>query len=148
MSIPYSPRLFAERALLPGGWARDVAIDIDAAGRIGAIAPGAATEDRERVAGPLVPALSNLHSHTFQRAMAGLAEVSSTTADSFWTWRDRMYRLVGLLTPEDVEAIAAKLFVETMKGGFGAIAEFHYLHHDIGGAAYADPAELSPRTLA
>ena len=140
-------KYFAQTALLPSGWASDVALDIDAHGKITAIQANASPMGRERLHGPLVPAMPNLHSHSFQRAFAGLAEVASNTADSFWTWRDQMYRLVGQLTPEDVETIAAKLFIETLKGGFGSIAEFHYLHHAIGGQAYADPAELSRRII-
>ena len=140
-------KLYAQTALLPSGWASDVALDIDANGTIAALQANASPNGRERLHGPMVPAMPNLHSHSFQRAFAGLAEVASHTPDSFWTWRDQMYRLVGQLTPEDVETIAAKLFIETMKGGFGAIAEFHYLHHAIGGQTYADPAELSRRII-
>jgi len=144
-----TPRpLFAERALLPGGWAEDVRIDVDATGRIVAVVAGASADGAERARGPVVPATPDLHSHAFQRAMAGLAEVAGTGDDSFWTWRETMYRTVGLVSPEDVEAIAAKLYVELLKGGYGAVAEFHYLHHDRDGNAYADPAELSKRILA
>ena len=148
MPSSYAHRLFAERALLPNGWARDVAIDVNRDGRIRAVTAGASPEGRERLSGPALPALANLHSHSFQRAMAGLAEVSGSGNDSFWTWRDLMYRLVGRLTPEDVQAIAAKLFVETLKGGFASIAEFHYLHHAAGGTIHANPAEMSHRILA
>ena len=140
-------KLFAQTALLSSGWASDVALDIDAHGKISALQTNASPIGRERLHGPLVPAMANLHSHSFQRAFAGLAEVASNTADSFWTWRDQMYRLVGQLTPDDVETIAAKLFIETLKGGFGSVAEFHYVHHAIGGQAYADPAELSRRII-
>lgn len=142
-------RIFAERALLPGGWAENVAISLDASGRIGAIeANSTATSSDERAAGPLVPAIANLHSHAFQRAMAGLAEVAGSGNDSFWTWREEMYRTVGLVNPDDVEAIAAKLYMEMLKGGFGRVAEFHYLHHQADGTAYSDPAEMSLRILA
>ncbi|MGF6156980.1 formimidoylglutamate deiminase [Ensifer sp. KUDG1] len=142
-------RIFAERALLPGGWAENVAISLDAAGRIAAIETGgAAAGSDERTAGPLIPAIANLHSHAFQRAMAGLAEVAGSGDDSFWTWREEMYRTVGLVNPDDVEAIAAKLYMEMLKGGFGHVAEFHYLHHQADGTPYADPAEMSLRILA
>jgi formimidoylglutamate deiminase len=140
--------LFASRALLPSGWASDVAFDIDGAGRIANLAVGASAAGRTLLAGPVVPAMPNLHSHAFQRAMAGLAEVAGTGDDSFWTWREEMYRTVGLLDPDDVEAIAAKLFVEMLKGGFGSVAEFHYLHHAIDGAPYADRAEMARRIIA
>ncbi|MDQ0395355.1 formimidoylglutamate deiminase [Labrys monachus] len=143
-----SHALLAAQALLPGGWAHNVRIEIDAAGTITSVTPDATTENAEIAAGPVIPALSNLHSHAFQRAMAGLAEVSGAGDDSFWTWREEMYRTVGELEPEDAEAIAAKLYVDMLKAGFGAVAEFHYLHHDRSGAAYADPAQMSKRILA
>jgi len=140
--------LFADRALLGTGWARDVAIDIGADGRIAGVTPQAAPNGRTRLAGPVVPAMPNLHSHAFQRAMAGLAEVAGTGDDSFWTWREEMYRTVGILSPDDVEAIATKLFVEMLKGGFGCVAEFHYLHHAIDGRPYTDRAEMARRIIA
>ncbi len=143
----YAARLHAERALLPEGWAEHVTIAIAADGTIADVSVGGDGAGAEKVAGPLVPAMPNLHSHAFQRAMAGLAEVASGGADSFWSWRDTMYRLVGAIGPDDVEAIAAKLFVELLKGGFGSIAEFHYLHHAPGGAFYADRGELARRIL-
>ncbi|WP_062119709.1 formimidoylglutamate deiminase [Aureimonas sp. AU40] len=135
-------------ALLPGGWARDVAIEVGADGRIASVSSGSTAEGGERLRGPVVPALANLHSHAFQRAMAGLAERAGRGDDSFWTWRAEMYRTLGLMTPDDIGAIAAKLYVEMLKGGFSRVAEFHYLHHGADGAPYADPAETSRRILA
>ncbi|WP_331372104.1 formimidoylglutamate deiminase [Sinorhizobium chiapasense] len=141
-------RLFAERALLPGGWAENVAIALDAKGSIASVTPGQSIADGDqRLSGPVVPAIANLHSHAFQRAMAGLAEVAGTGDDSFWTWREEMYRTVSLVDPDDVEAIAAKLYMEMLKGGFGRVVEFHYLHHQADGSPYADPAEMSLRIL-
>ena len=141
-------RLFAEQALLPTGWAENVAISLDESGRIAAVKPGEMpTAGDERLRGPVVAAMPNLHSHAFQRAMAGLAEVAGTGEDSFWTWREAMYRTVALVDPDDVEAIAAKLYVEMLKGGFGRVVEFHYLHHQKDGTPYADPAEMSLRIL-
>lgn len=148
MPEPVAHRLHAERALLAEGWASNVAIEISAGGIIEAVVAQAAPLPGDFVAaGPVIPALPNLHSHAFQRAMAGLAEIAGTGDDSFWTWREKMYRTVGLLTPDDVAAIATKLYVEMLKGGFGAVAEFHYLHHGPGGAPYADPAEMSKAIL-
>ncbi|WP_026791193.1 formimidoylglutamate deiminase [Pleomorphomonas oryzae] len=135
--------LFAERALLADGWADDVVFAIGADGRIAAIEQGAPATGAKRLGGPAVPAIANLHSHAFQRAMAGLTEVAGQGEDSFWTWREEMYRLVSLLTPDDVVAIAAKLQVELLKGGFGRVAEFHYLHHGTDGRSYEEPAEMS-----
>ncbi|MDJ1159074.1 formimidoylglutamate deiminase [Chelatococcus sp. SYSU_G07232] len=140
-------KLFFDHALLASGWAQDVGLDVEA-GVIRAVAPGASREGRERIPGIALPGLPNLHSHTFQRGMAGLAETRGPAGDSFWTWRQVMYRFLGALTPEDVEAIAAQAFVEMLEGGFTAVAEFHYLHHDRDGTPYADLAELSARIAA
>ena len=95
-----------------------------------------------------MPGLTNLHSHAFQRAMAGLTEYRGSEADSFWSWRELMYRFLAHMTPDDVEAISAQAFVQMLEAGFTRVAEFHYLHRDPGGAAYADPAELSARIAA
>jgi len=143
------PTVFAERALLLEGWAGDVAVSIDDAGRIAAVeANAAAPADADRVS-LLLPALSNLHSHTFQRAMAGLTEARGPSErDSFWTWREVMYRFLDVLTPDEIEAIAAFAFMEMQEAGFSAVAEFHYLHNAPGGARYDDPAELSVRIAA
>ncbi len=140
--------LHYETALLPGGWARDVAVTVKA-GRIAAIAPGVPGAR----AGCLLAAPVNLHSHTFQRAMAGLTERRGPVrpeggADSFWTWRSLMYRFLDRLTPEDVQAIAAMVMMEMAEAGYGAMVEFHYLHHGVGGVPYADPAEMARRIVA
>jgi formimidoylglutamate deiminase len=141
-------RYYADWALLPSGWTRGVEIVVGDNGEFVTVAQKEFTGGAERLAGPMVPAMPNLHSHAFQRAMAGMAEVAGTGDDSFWTWREEMYRTVGLLDPDDVEAIATKLFVEMLKGGFGAVAEFHYLHHAIDGKPYADRAEMAKRIIA
>ena len=137
--------LHADTALLPGGWARNVRIAV-ADGRIVAVTPDARPDGP--VLGCLLPAPVNLHSHTFQRAMAGMTEARTAGHDSFWTWRALMYRFLDHLTPDDVEAIAALAMVEMAEAGFAAVAEFHYLHHQPGGTAYADPAELAGRVVA
>lgn len=137
-------KLILDHALLPDGWARNVAIDIEA-GFIGTVQPDSVADGREKIGGIALPGLPNLHSHTFQRGMAGLAETRGPEGDSFWTWRQVMYRFLGNLTPEDVEAVAAFAMMEMLEGGFTALAEFHYLHHDIDGRAYANPAELAGR---
>ncbi len=141
--------LFAPDALIPEGWARDVRVTIDG-GRIRAVEPGARpAEGDERLEGrALVPAMPNLHSHAFQRAMAGMTERRGPGPDSFWTWRRLMYRFLDVLTPDDVEAIAALLYVEMLEAGFGSVGEFHYLHHQPGGVPYSDPAELAHRIAA
>ncbi|MBL8567990.1 MAG: formimidoylglutamate deiminase [Phreatobacter sp.] len=136
------PRLHAPRALLPDGWARDVRIDIDAHGDIVAIAPGVEAGDGMRVAGIVVPGMPDLHSHAFQRAMAGLTERAGPAGDSFWSWRDLMYRFLDRLGPVEVEAIAAQVYVELLRHGYTAVAEFHYLHNDRDGGAYEEPTAL------
>ncbi|MDA8484571.1 formimidoylglutamate deiminase [Pseudomonas resinovorans] len=136
---------FAERALLPQGWARNVRFEVSSDGRIEKVLADASGEGAERLQGPVLAGMPNLHSHAFQRAMAGLAEVAGNPNDSFWTWRDLMYRLVGRLDPEQVEIIARQLYIEMLKAGYTSVAEFHYVHHDADGRRYADPAELSLR---
>lgn len=139
--------LILQHALLPTGWADEVAITI-AGGAITAVRPNAAPGSGERVAGIVLPGLPNLHSHAFQRGMAGLAETREPEGDSFWTWRQVMYAFLSRLEPDDVEAIAAQAMVEMLEGGFTALAEFHYLHHGPDGRPYADPAEMAARIAA
>ncbi len=139
--------LFFDQALLPQGWARDVSIAVDA-GRIASIRSQSRTQpgdERHRIG---LPGISNLHSHAFQRGMAGLAEIRGTTADSFWAWRDLMYRFVGRMTADDIEAVAAQAYVEMLEAGFTRVGEFHYIHHDVTGAPYANLGELAERIAA
>jgi formimidoylglutamate deiminase len=141
--------IFAGAALLPEGWAEGVRVTLGADGRIAAAQAGAAPATGDHRADILLPAAANLHSHTFQRGMAGLAERRGPAGrDSFWTWRDTMYRFLDLLAPEDVEAIAAQAFMEMQEAGFCAVAEFHYLHHRPGGAEHDDIGELAGRIAA
>jgi len=136
---------FAERALLPTGWATDVRFGVSPDGMLTQVLTGANADGAEVMNGPVVPGMPNLHSHAFQRAMAGLAEVAGNPNDSFWTWRDLMYRLVGQISPEQLGIIARQLYIEMLKGGFTSVAEFHYVHHDASGKPYANPAELAMR---
>ncbi|MEM7226148.1 MAG: formimidoylglutamate deiminase [Pseudomonadota bacterium] len=140
--------IFAEQAYLPDGWARDVLFRISSAGDIASLETGAAADGATRLTGPILPGMPNLHSHAFQRAMAGLAERAGESDDSFWTWREVMYGFLGRITPEHIEAIAAQLYVEMLKAGYTAVAEFHYLHHDADGQPYGDLAETSKRAVA
>ncbi|WBU60825.1 formimidoylglutamate deiminase [Paracoccus albus] len=141
-------RIFTRQALLPGGWESDVTIHVDSSGNISAIETDSSPDGAELAAGPLVPTMTNLHSHAFQRAMAGLAEVAGPSGDSFWTWREQMYRCVTTMTPDDIETVATMLQIELLKGGFGHVAEFHYQHHGPQGQHYDDPAEASLRHFA
>ncbi|MEQ9812223.1 MAG: formimidoylglutamate deiminase [Azospirillaceae bacterium] len=143
--------LHAAHALLPQGWARDVRIVIDAGGGISGVEADSAArvEDTVLAHGVLLPAPANLHSHAFQRAMAGLTEHrSGGTGDDFWSWRRLMYAFLDRLTPEDVEAIAAQVQMEMLEAGYAAVAEFHYLHHGTDGRPYADLAEMAARVAA
>ncbi|QGU88271.1 formimidoylglutamate deiminase [Erwinia sorbitola] len=135
-------RFFATRALLADGWQHNVLIDVDNQGMITATTANSSPEDAERLNGAVLPAMANLHSHAFQRAMAGLAEVAGNPQDSFWTWRELMYRMVQRLSPEQTGAIASHLYVDMLKGGYTQVAEFHYLHHQPDGQPYADDAML------
>ncbi|OOY03209.1 formimidoylglutamate deiminase [Thioclava sp. F28-4] len=141
--------IWAHRALVANSWAERVRIDLDEDGRIGAIAPGATCpEDAKRVE-ILLPAPANLHSHAFQRAMAGLSERRGADPhDSFWTWRRLMYRFLDRLTPDDVQTIAAFVQMEMLEAGYATNVEFHYLHHAPGGRPYEDLAEMAGRIAA
>ncbi|MBI6634119.1 formimidoylglutamate deiminase [Pseudomonas paralactis] len=134
---------FAERALLPNGWANDVRLEVSDDGLLTKVEPNAGAEGAERLRGPVLAGMPNLHSHAFQRAMAGLAEVAGNPNDSFWTWRDLMYRMVGKINPEQLQIIARQLYIEMLKAGYTSVAEFHYVHHDTNGQPYADRTELS-----
>ena len=139
--------IHARQALTPTGWRTDLEVRIDANGRIAGVGdPHGTPTDRVAL---LLPAPMNLHSHAFQRAMAGLTEARGPDPrDSFWSWRRLMYRFLDQLTPEQVEAIAALVFMEMLEAGYGAVAEFHYLHHAVGGVPYDSLAEMSERVVA
>jgi formiminoglutamate deiminase len=139
--------LYFEEALLPSGWAAGVRVET-AGGVITAVhagAPPAAGDERHALG---LPGMPNLHSHAFQRAMAGLAETGGPEGDTFWTWRDLMYRLALAMTPDDVQAVAALAYAEMLEGGFTRVGEFHYLHHDRDGRPFGDPAEMAGRVVA
>src|SRR5260221_13906135 len=140
--------LFTSNALLPSGWARDVLLEWSGDGVLERVTADSRSSDAPRAAGPVLPGMANVHSHAFQRAMAGLAERRGHPTDDFWTWREAMYDLVARVEPEDVEAIAEQLYVEMLKHGYTAVAEFHYLHRDRKGERYANPALLPERIIA
>src|SRR5260221_6585240 len=139
-------RFHLELALTPEGWRRDVVIRIDHGVITSVEEPG--DRPAERISGVVVPGLPNLHSHAFQRAMAGLTERRGSDGDSFWTWREAMYRFVERLTPDETEAIAAFAYMEMLEAGFTSVAEFHYLHHQPDGRPYDNIAEMSERIVA
>jgi len=137
----------ARQALLPEGWATDVRITFRD-GVIADVLPDASPSSGDDRAEVVVPAMPNLHSHAFQRAMAGLAERRGPGEDTFWSWRETMYRFALSMSPEQVEAVAAQLYVEMLEAGFGRVGEFHYLHHDPDGQAYANIGEMAERIAA
>jgi len=139
--------IFAKRALLQNGWAENVRLIVQQ-GVITTIAPQSKASPADVTVDTLLPALSNLHSHSFQRAMAGMTEFRASGHDSFWTWRDLMYRFVNRITPDQMQAIAALVFMEMQEAGYAAVGEFHYVHHQKGGAPYEDIAELSNQIYA
>ena len=139
--------LWFETALLTDGWAKAVRMTLEG-GVITALERDVAPAPADERHGVAVPGLCNVHSHAFQRGMAGLTEYRGPTADNFWTWRELMYRFLGRIEPDDVEAIAAQAYVEMLQTGFTRVGEFHYLHHDAQGAAYADIAEMAHRIVA
>lgn len=145
-------KLWTPQALLPTGWASDVLLQTDAKGRFSVVVPNQPESqlgaDVERLPGPVLPGLVNVHTHAFQRAMAGFSDAySAERKDNFWTWREVMYRFLATLDPDDVEAIATWLYTELLRCGFTSVVEFHYLHHDRDGQPYRDRCELALRIL-
>ncbi|MBP1475656.1 formimidoylglutamate deiminase [Frateuria sp. MAH-13] len=121
------------------GWTRDGIFGIGADGMLQAVEDGPA----ETLGTWVLPGMPNLHSHAFQRAMAGLAERRGRVDDSFWSWRETMYAFAASIGPDDLKAIAAQLYVEMLKAGYTQVCEFHYLHHRPDGAPYAPPEAMS-----
>jgi formimidoylglutamate deiminase len=138
--------LICPSAWLEDGWQDEVVLQFDQRGRISQI--GGDPTGLPRAPGPVVPGMSNAHSHAFQWAMAGLAERAVHADDSFWSWRQTMYQFVDALDPDQIEAVAAAAYVAMLEAGFTSVAEFHYLHHAPDGTPYDDPAELSLRIAA
>ncbi len=139
--------LWFETALLPAGWAQGVRLTIEA-GVIAGIETGRARQAGDERGGIAMPGLGNVHSHGFQRGMAGLAEYRGGGEDDFWSWRELMYRFLDRLTPDDVQAITAQAYAEMLEGGFTRVGEFHYLHHDPAGRPYARLSEMAWRIAA
>ena len=140
-------RYVAELARLPAGWYRNVRFDVDDDGMIARVAIGESARDATMLAGATIPGLPNVHSHAFQRALAGRLERAADEHESFWTWREGMYDLAERLTPDDVESVATFLYIEMLEAGYTAVGEFHYLHNDPSGAAYATRTEMSDRLV-
>ena len=133
-------------ALLASGWANDVQVTVTN-GTIAKVTTGVAPDAKDERHQLAIPGIASLHSHAFQRAMAGLAERRGESSDTFWTWRETMYRFALEMTPDDNEAVATLLYVEMLERGFTRVGEFHYLHHDRDGTPYADLAEMATRIV-
>ncbi len=141
------PVIHAAKALTPEGWKADVRLTIEG-DAIAALETGVAANAGDERHAIVLAAIANLHSHAFQRGMAGLAEYRGERRDTFWTWRETMYHFALTMSPDDVEAVAAQLYVEMLEAGFAAVGEFHYLHHAPGGSPYASRAEMAARIVA
>ncbi len=139
---------FFDAAYLQGKWVNRVLLTIDADGRITSIESDSAAEDADKQSGYAVPGMPNVHSHAFQRAMAGFGEIAGPAQDSFWSWRKVMYNFLSEISPEDLQAIADQLYMEMLKAGFTSVGEFHYLHHQADGQAFNDRIEMSRRLAA
>ena len=134
---------FADFAWLPHGWAANTRIDVAAERTFDVVDEDADGQGATRIGRFVLPGMPNLHSHAFQRAMAGLAERQTNPEDSFWTWRETMYAFASRIGPDDLRAIAAQLYVEMLQAGYTQVCEFHYLHHQPDGKPYADAAAMS-----
>ena len=139
--------LLFSRALTPDGWRDHVRIDLDGQGTICSLQPGCSDDSVPTIGGVAIPGVPNAHSHAHQRLLAGLAETGAAN-DSFMLWRELMYQVVSRIDPDSFQAVAALAYMEMLKSGYTSVAEFHYLHHDAGGAAYSQTAEMGLRCLA
>jgi formimidoylglutamate deiminase len=130
-------------------WISPARVAVDGHGMITRIEAANTHKDADLIKGLTIAGMANLHSHAFQRAMVGLSEFADASrVDSFWTWREQMYRLAASMSPDDLEAVAAQLYVEMLQAGMTAVGEFHYLHHDVGGQRFSNPCEMSARISA
>ena len=137
----------ARSALLAQGWTDNVRFSfVD--GKIADVEKGVTPSVSDDQRAVVVPAMPNLHSHAFQRAMAGLAELRSLSTDNFWSWRTVMYRFARRMNPDHVEAVACQLYMEMLEAGFSRVGEFHYLHNDSDGSHYDNIAEMPERIAA
>lgn len=139
--------LFVKQALLPDGWKKDVSLVIGPDGTFSSVKADTQPSARAEQLDVALPSQISLHSHAFQRGMAGLAERRQTPSDTFWTWRTLMYKLAGSISPEQMQVIGAYLYMEMLRAGYTQVAEFHYMHRDKAGALYNNPAEMALRVV-
>ena len=140
--------LFAQHALLPQGWVDNVRLHWNEAGDLTQVETEVQAHAYEKQECYVIPGMTNLHSHAFQRAMAGMTEIAGEGPDSFWTWRDLMYRFALAITPEQIQTIAAQLYSECLRYGYTSVCEFHYLHRAPDGQFYQQRAEMAARVIA
>jgi formimidoylglutamate deiminase len=139
--------IWARTALLGDGWASNVRLETGIGGTIKSLVKDSPPQGQ--IVGVLLPSPANIHSHAFQRSMAGLTERRGPDErDTFWTWRQLMFRFLDQLTPEHVEGIAAFVQMEMLEAGYAANVEFHYLHHQPNGAPYDNLSEMAERIAA
>jgi formimidoylglutamate deiminase len=139
--------LFARNAWLSQGWSQDVRLHWDDSGNLTQIETNVSARQHEQVEQFVVPGMVNLHSHAFQRAIAGMTEIAGEGPDSFWTWRDLMYRFALAINPDQIQAIAAQLYSECLRHGYTSVCEFHYLHRAPDGAFYTNMAETAMQVM-
>ncbi|KAB2752422.1 formimidoylglutamate deiminase [Brucella anthropi] len=138
--------IHAGQALLQTGWADDVRLGI-VDGKIASVETGVSAQSGDEHHAVIVSGMPNLHSHAFQYGMAGLAERRGPSADSFWSWREIMYKFALTMSPEQAEAVALRLYVDMLEAGFTRVGEFHYLHHDRDGTPYGNISEMADRIV-
>ncbi len=145
-AVPTTQFIHAGQALLQTGWAEDVRLGL-AQGKIASVEIGVEAKTGDERYKVIVAGMPNLHSHAFQYGMAGLAERRGPSADSFWSWREIMYKFALTMTPEQAEAVALRLYVDMLEAGFTRVGEFHYLHHDRDGTPYSNISEMADRIV-
>jgi len=140
-------RIFCHTLLGRKRWHYDVILDLDSDGMITGIGPGSQQDADTYISGIVVPGMPNVHSHAFQRAIAGRTGPAGMNQDSFWSWREAMYRCANIITPTQLAAVAANVYLEMLRAGYTSCAEFHYIHHQVDGSNFANPAEMSGRII-
>jgi len=140
-------KIFCKTLLQAKRWRSNVIVNMDPDGIITGIEQGLEQDATERIYGTVIPGMPNVHSHAFQRALAGCTGPQGKSQDSFWSWREAMYRCAGRITPDQYAAVAAGVFTGMLKAGYTTCAEFHYIHHQRDGSAYANLAEMSERLI-
>ncbi len=145
-AVPTTQFIHAGQALLQTGWAEDVRLGL-AQGKIASVEIGVEAKPGDERYKVIVAGMPNLHSHAFQYGMAGLAERRGPSADSFWSWREIMYKFALTMTPEQAEVVALRLYIDMLEAGFTRVGEFHYLHHDRDGTPYSNISEMADRIV-